>query len=55
MTEKTAATVFKTPHELNDKVGQVLGKSDWLTIDQERINLFAEATGVTISGFMLIR
>ncbi|WP_419834375.1 MaoC family dehydratase [Endozoicomonas atrinae] len=38
-------TVFKTPHELQDKVGSVLGESQWLTIDQERINLFAEATG----------
>ncbi|MBH8613617.1 MaoC family dehydratase [Pseudomonas mohnii] len=31
--------------ELNDYVGKELGRSDWLTIDQERINLFAEATG----------
>lgn len=38
-------TVFKTPHALKDAVGQALGSSDWLTIDQERINLFADATG----------
>ncbi|WP_067520344.1 MaoC family dehydratase [Endozoicomonas ascidiicola] len=38
-------TIFKTPYELKDKVGQVLGESQWLTIDQDRINLFAEATG----------
>lgn len=38
-------TVFNTPHELNNAVGQTLGESDWLEIDQERINLFAEATG----------
>ena len=31
--------------ELKDYVGKELGNSDWLTIDQERINLFAEATG----------
>ncbi|WLG96514.1 MaoC family dehydratase [Pseudomonas sp. FP198] len=31
--------------ELKDYVGKELGYSDWLTIDQERINLFAEATG----------
>nr|WP_180204464.1 MULTISPECIES: MaoC family dehydratase [unclassified Pseudomonas]NYU04400.1 MaoC family dehydratase [Pseudomonas sp. SbOxS1]WCM50781.1 MaoC family dehydratase [Pseudomonas sp. WJP1] len=31
--------------ELKDYVGKELGSSDWLTIDQERINLFAEATG----------
>ena len=31
--------------QLNDYVGKELGRSAWLTIDQERINLFAEATG----------
>lgn len=31
--------------ELKDFVGKELGRSEWLTIDQERINLFAEATG----------
>lgn len=31
--------------ELKDYVGKELGFSEWLTIDQERINLFAEATG----------
>ncbi|MBV4486738.1 MaoC family dehydratase [Pseudomonas sp. SWRI153] len=31
--------------ELKDYVGKELGRSDWLTIDQARINLFAEATG----------
>ncbi|WP_109514673.1 MaoC family dehydratase [Pseudomonas ovata] len=31
--------------QLADYVGQDLGHSDWLTIDQERIDLFAEATG----------
>ncbi|AMB85117.1 dehydratase [Pseudomonas agarici] len=31
--------------QLNDYVGQELGRSEWLTIDQERINLFAQATG----------
>lgn len=38
-------TVFETPFELKERVGEVLGQSDWLQIDQERINLFAEATG----------
>jgi len=38
-------TVFKTPHELKTAVGQALGSSDWLEIDQARINLFADATG----------
>ncbi len=31
--------------QLNDYVGKELGRSEWLTIDQDRINLFAEATG----------
>lgn len=39
------ARVFKTPHELLDAVGEQLGRSDWLVIDQDRINLFADATG----------
>jgi acyl dehydratase len=30
---------------LRDWVGKKLGTSDWLEITQERINLFAEATG----------
>jgi acyl dehydratase len=38
-------TVFKSPFELKDAVGQSLGHSDWLEIDQQRINTFAEATG----------
>ena len=31
--------------ELSSYVGKELGRSDWLTIDQERINQFAECTG----------
>ncbi|MFJ4155271.1 MaoC family dehydratase [Pseudomonas sp. NPDC090233] len=31
--------------ELAQYVGKELGRSDWLKIDQQRINLFAEATG----------
>ncbi|NER61984.1 MaoC family dehydratase, partial [Pseudomonas sp. MAFF212428] len=31
--------------ELAQYIGKELGRSEWLTIDQERINLFAEATG----------
>lgn len=31
--------------ELPQYVGKELGRSEWLKIDQERINLFAEATG----------
>ena len=39
------ATIFKTPADLKTKIGQHLGYSDWLEITQERINLFADATG----------
>ncbi|ROL76697.1 MaoC family dehydratase [Pseudomonas vranovensis] len=31
--------------ELSQYVGKELGRSEWLAIDQQRINLFAEATG----------
>ncbi|MBS7664087.1 MaoC family dehydratase [Pseudomonas lalucatii] len=31
--------------QLKDHVGKELGRSDWLTIDQQRINQFAECTG----------
>ena len=36
---------FQTLAELQALIGQELGTSDWITVDQERINLFAEATG----------
>jgi acyl dehydratase len=32
-------------NELSQYVGKELGRSDWMKIDQQRINLFAEATG----------
>jgi probable F420-dependent oxidoreductase len=38
-------TVFQSPAELASAVGKPLGKSDWLTITQDRIDRFAEATG----------
>ena len=34
-----------TPQELQAKVGQMIGTSDWFEVTQERINKFAEATG----------
>ena len=37
--------VFESPHELMDCVGEELGETNWLEIDQSRNNLFAEATG----------
>ena len=38
-------TVFENPQALLAAQGQHLGYSDWLEIDQDRINLFADATG----------
>ena len=38
-------TVFNHPSELASAIGKPLGASDWLLIDQGRINCFAEATG----------
>jgi acyl dehydratase len=37
--------VFSTPAELKTAVGEQLGASDWLEISQDRINMFADATG----------
>ncbi|WP_166365257.1 MaoC family dehydratase [Pseudomonas akapageensis] len=39
------ARIFDTPFALAGAVGQDLGVSDWLSIEQERIDLFAEASG----------
>jgi acyl dehydratase len=38
-------TVFASPDALADAVGIHLGFSEWVVIDQARINLFADATG----------
>ena len=38
-------THYKTLAELQPLVGQELGLSDWVTIEQSRIDLFAQATG----------
>ncbi len=37
--------IFNTPHDLRNAVGDRLGESDWLMIEQSRIDSFAEATG----------
>ncbi|ALJ11462.1 MaoC family dehydratase [Sphingopyxis macrogoltabida] len=34
-----------TPQELQAKVGEHLGTSEWVLVDQEMINKFADATG----------
>ncbi|HJV59307.1 MAG TPA: MaoC family dehydratase [Albitalea sp.] len=36
---------FATLADLQPLVGQEIGVSDWITVDQQRINLFADATG----------
>jgi acyl dehydratase len=38
-------TIFKTPSDLAGAVGKQLGKSEWITVTQEQINKFADATG----------
>ncbi len=38
-------TVFSSPDDLLAAVGTDLGRSDWITVDQDRIDRFAEATG----------
>jgi acyl dehydratase len=37
--------IVETPAAMKDYVGKQLGTSDWVTVDQGRINQFAEATG----------
>ncbi|KIZ17753.1 MaoC family dehydratase [Streptomyces natalensis] len=37
--------VFASVDDLRGAVGEELGPSDWLEIDQKRIDLFADATG----------
>lgn len=34
-----------SPQEMQTKIGQTVGSSDWVEVTQERINQFAEATG----------
>ncbi|MGH3501929.1 MAG: MaoC family dehydratase [Nocardioidaceae bacterium] len=36
---------FSTVEELQQAVGEPLGPSDWATLDQQRIDTFADATG----------
>ena len=36
---------FTSPDELRTAVGEQLGYTDWVEVDQKRIDLFAEATG----------
>ncbi|CAG1018031.1 3-hydroxybutyryl-CoA dehydratase [Burkholderiaceae bacterium] len=36
---------FATLDELQTLIGQDIGESDWITVDQQRIDRFAQATG----------
>jgi acyl dehydratase len=38
-------TVFETPNAILSRVGEKMGPTEWLQIDQRRVDLFAEATG----------
>ena len=37
--------VFHHPSELKNAVGMTFGPTDWLVVDQKRIDMFADATG----------
>jgi acyl dehydratase len=37
--------VFEHPRELLQAIGADLGTSDWIAVDQDRIDMFAKATG----------
>lgn len=39
------AAVFRSPQEYQGAVGRSFGPTDWLLVDQQRIDLFADATG----------
>ncbi|WP_282795454.1 MaoC family dehydratase [Streptomyces sp. CC224B] len=41
----TEPRIFRSADDLRAAVGEQLGYSDWLEVDQKRIDLFAEATG----------
>ena len=36
---------IESPAGMKAYVGKLLGTSDWVTVDQDRINQFADATG----------
>lgn len=40
-----AATTLNGPDDVRANVGKHLGYSEWITVDQDRVNLFADATG----------
>ncbi|MEY4361334.1 MAG: hypothetical protein RL391_640 [Actinomycetota bacterium] len=40
-----ASTTLDGPDAVRAHVGRHLGYSEWITVDQDRVNLFADATG----------
>ena len=40
-----ASTTLDGPEAVRAHVGRHLGFSEWMTVDQDRVNLFADATG----------
>ena len=42
--------VIEYPKDMKDLVGQEIGASDWVTVDQGMIDKFAEATGDPMTG-----
>ncbi|MEY2995567.1 MAG: hypothetical protein RLZ86_627 [Actinomycetota bacterium] len=40
-----AATTLNGPDDVRSHLGKHLGYSEWITVDQDRVNLFADATG----------
>lgn len=45
MTAKPANQVFTNQSQLLKAIGVTLGESEWITIEQSRIDMFADATG----------
>jgi acyl dehydratase len=45
LTKRPQMRIFKDMAEMKACVGQEIAVSDWLTVTQERVNQFAEATG----------
>lgn len=41
----TVAKVYESPRDLIGQEGTLLGPTDWLAIEQDRVNGFAEVTG----------
>ncbi len=44
-TAPAAERVVTTVAELKELIGQEMGVGEWLEVTQERVNLFADATG----------